>query len=135
MITTVRANLQRLLEFAFVKMRLAAVALNKDIFSLYNAFLRRHRFDLFTLFAKPGHRETGFYISALGFIGMRQRLAQVAERMKATAGQTLLASGNKGGEWVFSVFRGEGGKKFFFVIDRWDTSCQSHPDSCTHLGL
>ena len=58
MITTVRANLQRLLEFAFVKVGFATVALNEDIFRLYDALLRRHRFDLFTLLAKPGHKET-----------------------------------------------------------------------------
>jgi len=55
----VSANLKGFLEFPFVKVCLTTITLDEDIFSLYDAFLRGHRFDLFTLFAKPGHRETG----------------------------------------------------------------------------
>ena len=59
MITTVGTNLQRFLELAFVEVRLAAVTLNEDILGFDYPLLGWNDLNLLTLFAKPGHRETG----------------------------------------------------------------------------
>ena len=55
MVTTMGAHLQRFFQLALVKMFLAAIALDEDVFSLYDALFGRNCFDPLALFIEPGH--------------------------------------------------------------------------------
>src|SRR6266700_2875185 len=79
MMTTMSAYLLSLVEFAFVKMGFAGVALDEDIFGFDLAFLGWNSLDALSFFAKPGHEllsaTKSCYSIDASFSRMRQRLA------------------------------------------------------------
>src|SRR5687768_16052376 len=79
MVATVGTDLQSLLEFSFVKMSFAAIALNEDILGLDYTLLGRNSLNLLTLFAKPGHKKIQF---------TRKKARQVVYGVKSLAQKT-----------------------------------------------